>query len=64
MATATRTTRKASGSKTRKAKNVITAKQAWEALGADEQYKPKDMNAPASNRMLWALNDKGKLAIV
>jgi hypothetical protein len=65
MATATRTRKAGSKGKAsaRKNKNVITAKQAWEALGADEQYKPKDLNASASNRMLWALNEAGKLSL-
>lgn len=66
MATATRTRTARTGKPrptTKAVKGVITAGQAWEALGADDQFKPSDLKAPASNRMLWALNNQGKLAI-
>lgn len=61
-ATANKTRKASSKRKTRKAAG-ITAGQAWEALGGNEKFKPQDMDAPASNRMLWALNDQGRLSI-
>jgi hypothetical protein len=63
MPTATKTRKGAKNKKAKVNKNTITAGQAWEALGADEDYKPSDLKAPASNRMLWALNTQGKLAL-
>lgn len=42
----------------------ITAGDAWRILGADETYKPKDMNKPANNAQLWRLNSAGLLRVI
>lgn len=42
---------------------VITCQQAWLALGADPQYKPRTPDAPARNQQLWRLNDLGLLGL-
>lgn len=44
-------------------KGVITCGEAWQALGADPTYTPRDPNAPARNAQLWALNAQGKLRL-
>jgi len=41
----------------------ISAGIAWEVLGADEQFKPKDPDKPATNAQLWNLNAKGLLTL-
>jgi len=40
----------------------ITAREAWEALGADPEFEPRDPDKPASGPMLWRLNANGELA--
>lgn len=40
----------------------ITAGEAWNALGADPEFEPKDHSKPASGPMLWRLNAQGELA--
>lgn len=42
---------------------TISAGDAWEALGAQEDFKPKDLNKPANNGQLWRLNSQGLLAL-
>lgn len=40
---------------------VITCGSAWEALGADPEYAPKDPSKPATAPQLWRLNSEGLL---
>jgi hypothetical protein len=40
---------------------VITCGTAWEALGADPEYAPKDPSKPATAPQLWRLNSEGLL---
>lgn len=42
---------------------TISAGDAWEALGAQDEFKPKDLNKPANNGQLWRLNSQGLLAL-
>lgn len=42
---------------------TISAGEAWEALGAQDDFKPKDLNKPANNGQLWRLNSQGLLAL-
>ena len=61
------TTRKTTAAKPKKAPAVvascITAQVAWELLGADENFKPKDGSKPATNAQLWRLNTAGRLNV-
>jgi hypothetical protein len=43
---------------------VITAEEAWLALGGEWRKKPKVPLAVASNRQLWRLNVEDRLALV
>jgi hypothetical protein len=56
-------TRKASSKRSKVAATCITAGQAWQLLGADEQYKPRDPDKPATNAQLWNLNAQGRLTV-
>jgi len=42
--------------------NTISAGAAWTALGADDAFKPKDLDKPANNGQLYAMNVRGMLA--
>lgn len=55
--------RKPGTTKPRTPKACITAGDAWLILGADETYKPKDMDKPANNAQLWRLNQAGLLRV-
>ena len=43
--------------------SCITAEIAWQLLGADENFKPKDGSKPATNAQLWRLNTAGRLSV-
>lgn len=45
------------------AATCITAGIAWELLGADESFKPRDPDKPATNAQLWRLNAAGRLSV-
>lgn len=62
-ATRKSTTRKATKATKTTKTNVITCGEAWALLGADPAYEPSNPSAPARNRQLWALNERGLLAI-
>ena len=47
---------------TRAKRGVLTCGAAWEALGADPEFEPKDPSKPATGPQLWRLNADGKLA--
>lgn len=54
--------KKSPARKTAKPKpGVITCGTAWEALGADPEYAPKDPSKPATAPQLWRLNSEGLL---
>ena len=56
-------TRKASTRKAQVPASCITAEIAWQLLGADENFKPKDGSKPATNAQLWRLNTAGRLSV-
>lgn len=41
---------------------TLTCGDAWLALGADEDYRPRDETRPATAAQLWRLNADGRLA--
>lgn len=57
------TARKGSTRKTTPKVSCITAGDAWNALGADATYEPKDKTKPANNAQLWRLNQAGMLTL-
>lgn len=60
---AKKATRSRAKAKPKVAAACITAEMAWQLLGADENFRPKDGDKPATNAQLWRLNTAGRLSV-